>query len=72
LFSLIIGQNQPTQKRTHPHGDHRGTCGLRFGTAVSCLCTRSASENRNHAAACESISRAGRREGAASPRRAAL
>ena len=32
---------------------------------------RSASENRNHAAACGSISQAGRREGAASPRRAA-
>jgi hypothetical protein len=33
--------------------------------------TRSASENRNHAAACDSILWAGRREGAASPRRAA-
>jgi hypothetical protein len=33
--------------------------------------TRSASENRNHAAACDSISRVGRREGADSPRRAA-
>jgi len=32
---------------------------------------RSASENRNHAAACDSISQAGRRDGAASPRRAA-
>ena len=35
------------------------------------LRTRSASENRNHAAACDSILQAGRREGAASPRRAA-
>ena len=35
------------------------------------VCTRSASENRNHAAACDSILWAGRREGAASPRRAA-
>jgi hypothetical protein len=33
--------------------------------------TRSASENWNHAAACDSPSPAGRREGAASPRRAA-
>jgi hypothetical protein len=33
--------------------------------------TRSASANRNHAAACDSILWAGRREGAASPRRAA-
>src|SRR2546428_7726623 len=33
--------------------------------------TRSASENRNHAAACDSILWAGRREGAAAPRRAA-
>ena len=32
---------------------------------------RSASENRHHAAACTSISQAGRRDGAASPRRAA-
>jgi hypothetical protein len=32
---------------------------------------RSGSENGNHAAACDSISRAGRRDGAASPRRAA-
>ena len=34
-------------------------------------CNRSASENRHHAAACTSISQAGRRDGAASPRRAA-
>jgi hypothetical protein len=32
---------------------------------------RSASENQNHAAACDSISRAGIRDGATSPRRAA-
>src|SRR5262249_55413116 len=34
-------------------------------------CNRSAYENRNHAAACDSVSIAGRREGAASARRAA-
>ena len=45
-----------------------GMIALVAGTGES---TRSASENRNHAAACDSILWAGRREGAASPRRAA-
>jgi len=38
---------------------------------VHFLGIRSASENRHHATACDSISQAGRRDGAASPRRAA-
>ena len=37
----------------------------------SAECIRSASETRHHATACNSISQAGRRDGAASPRRAA-
>ena len=46
-------------------------CKLGYYRVFNLICNRSPYENRNHAAACDCISQAGRRDGAASPCRAA-
>jgi hypothetical protein len=69
-YGAVVLNSDKTFTYTPPT-DSYGTDSFTYKVNDGQLGTRSASENRNHAAACDSISRAGRREGAASPRRAA-
>jgi hypothetical protein len=65
-----LSSNAPHIETLHTQGLHY-LLGVTEGDHASLFRIRSASENRHHATACDAISQAGRRDGAASPRRAA-